>query len=110
MREYRLFKILLCSLALSSGAHAQSEPTATAAQPTDREPAIRFTRPKVETPLPDGKLARGQHSIAAVWFSNPTARSAFRPVAAEDFRMIEENGQAAVAVGLNGGRSVIVGP
>jgi hypothetical protein len=68
MREYRLFKILLCSLALSSGAHAQSEPTATAAQPTDREPAIRFTRPKVETPLPDGKLARrpAQHCRGVV--------------------------------------------
>lgn len=37
-------------------------------------PQGRFKRPKHDSPLPGGKLARGTRNIAAAWFSGPTQR------------------------------------
>jgi hypothetical protein len=73
-RFWIIFNVVLGSLVLSSGAQAQSHPLAGIAQSTGRDPTVRLKRPKFDTPLPDGKVARGKRNIAGAWFSNPTAR------------------------------------
>jgi hypothetical protein len=37
-------------------------------------PQGRFKRPRHDAPLKDGKIARGNRTILAAWFSNPTQR------------------------------------
>jgi hypothetical protein len=69
-RRYWFIAVVLVPIVSSAGARAQSDPIAS----TAHEPTIRFKRLKLDKPLPDGKMARGQRNIAAAWFTNPTAR------------------------------------
>ena len=60
-------------LAVLPTAHAQTIAAPAMENGTDSAQG-RFRRPKVDRPLPDGKLVRGSRNIAAAWFSDPTSR------------------------------------
>lgn len=61
-------------------APAQLRPTPPQPQPQPAQgdtvdtPHGRFNRPRHDKPLPDGRIARGNRTIQAAWFSDPTQR------------------------------------
>jgi hypothetical protein len=42
--------------------------------PAEGAPSGPYKRPRADSPLPDGKVARGSRNIVAAWFSDPTPR------------------------------------
>jgi hypothetical protein len=42
--------------------------------PAESESGGPYKRPRADSPLPDGKIARGSRNIVAAWFSDPTPR------------------------------------
>ena len=64
---------LICIALLPWPADAQMASRDLIAQASS-DPPGRYRRPRGDTPLPDGKVARGTRNIAAAWFSDPTTR------------------------------------
>ncbi|HXF53711.1 MAG TPA: VCBS repeat-containing protein [Hyphomicrobiaceae bacterium] len=63
---------MLCMACTADAAYAQNSGRS--------EPAVEsqlygpYKRPRIDSPLPDGKVARGSRNILAAWFSDPTPR------------------------------------
>jgi hypothetical protein len=43
-------------------------------EPASGDASAPYKRPRIDKPLPDGKVARGSRNILAAWFSDPTPR------------------------------------